>query len=146
MSMQVQPYLFFSGNCEEALKFYQKVLGAKVEEIFRYKESPEPPPADKVPANWGDKIMHASVRIGESQLLASDGCPQEGAGFKNFSLTISATNEAEADRLFNGLAEGGQVQMPLGKTFFSPRFGMLTDRFGLGWMVGVFDQSAHTAA
>jgi PhnB protein len=146
MSMQVQPYLFFSGNCEEALKFYQKVLGAKVEEIFRYKESPEPPPADKVPANWGDKIMHASVRIGESQLLASDGCPQEGAGFKNFSLTISATNEAEADRLFNGLAEGGQVQMPLGKTFFSPRFGMLTDRFGLGWMVGVFDQSARTAA
>ena len=84
--MQVQPYLFFTENCEEALEFYKKALGAEVQVMMRYKESPEPPPADKVPANWGDKIMHANVRIGETQVMASDGCPQEGAGFKNFSL------------------------------------------------------------
>ncbi len=144
--MQVQPYLFFSGNCEEALELYKKELGAEVQVMFRYKESPEPAPADKVPANWGDKIMHANVRIGETQVMASDGCPQEGAGFKNFSLTISAANEADADRLFNALADGGQVQMPLGKTFFSPRFGMVTDKFGLCWMVGVFEQGAQAAA
>ncbi len=144
--MQVQPYLFFSGNCEEALEFYKKALGAEVQMMVRYKESPEPPPADKVPANWGDKIMHANVRIGETQVMASDGCAQEGAGFKKFSLTISTANEADTDRLFNALANGGQVQMPLGKTFFSPRFGMVTDKFGLCWMVGVFEQSAQAAA
>lgn len=144
--MQVQPYLFFNGNCEQALEFYKKALGAEVQMMMRYKESPEPPPADKVPANWGDKITHASVRIGETQVLVSDGSPQEGAGFKNFSLTIWAAKEAETDRLFNALANGGQVQMPLGKTFFSPRFGMVTDKFGLGWMVGVFEQSKQAAA
>jgi len=132
--MQVQPYLFFSGNCEEALEFYKKALGAEVQMMMRYKESPEPPPADKVPANWGDKIMHASVRIGDSQVMASDGCPQEGAGFKNFSLTISAANEADADRLFNALADGGKVQMPLGKTFF-----LTTLRHGDGQVWSVLD-------
>jgi PhnB protein len=127
--MQVHPYLFFSGNCEEALEFYKKALGAEVQMMMRYKESPEPPPADKVPANWSEKIMHANVRIGETQVMASDGCPQEGAGFKNFSLTISAADEADTDRLF-----------------FSRRFGMVTDKFGLCWMVGVFEQSAQAAA
>jgi PhnB protein len=144
--MQVQSYLFFNGNLEEALEFYKKALGAEVQMMMRYKESPEPAPADKVPATWGDKIMHANVRIGDTLVMASDGCPQEGAGFKNFSLTILVPNEAEADRLFNGLADGGQVQMPLGKTFFSPRFGMVTDRFGVSWMVGVFQQGAVAAA
>src|ERR1700752_2323690 len=112
-TMQVQPYFFFSGNCEEALEFYKKALGAEVQMMVRYKESPEPPPADKVPANWGDKIMHANVRIGETQVMASDCDPQEGAAFKNFSLTISSGNEGDTDRLFNALANGVQVQMPL---------------------------------
>ena len=144
--MQVQPYLFFGGRCEEALAFYKKALGAEVEMMMRFKESPEPPPADKVPSNWGDKVMHANVRIGGNQVMASDGSPEEQSGFKNFSLAISAANEAEGDRLFNALADGGKVQMPLSKTFWSPRFGMVTDKFGLCWMVGVFEQQAHAAA
>jgi PhnB protein len=144
--MQVQPYLFFDGRCEEALDFYKRALGAEVQMMIRFRESPEPPPADKVPTNWGEKIMHANIRIGETQVMASDGCPEEPSGFKNFSLSLSAANETEADRLFNALAEGGQVQMPLGKTFWSPRFGMVTDRYGLCWMVGVFEQNAQAAA
>jgi PhnB protein len=144
--MQVQAYLFFGGRCEEALNFYKKALGAEVQMMMRYRESPEPPPADKVPADWGDKVMHAAFRIGDTQVLASDGCPEAQSGFKNFSLTVSAANEAEADRFFNALAEGGNVQMPLGKTFFAPRFGMVTDRYGLCWMVGVFEQKAQAAA
>lgn len=144
--MQVQPYLFFGGRCEEALDFYKRALGAQVQMMIRFRESPEPLPADKVPTNWGEKIMHANIRIGETQVMASDGCPEEQSGFKNFSLSLSAANETEADRLFNALAEGGQVQMPLGKTFWSPRFGMVTDRYGLCWMVGVFEQNAQAAA
>ena len=140
--MQVQPYLFFGGRCEEALEFYTKALGAEVEEMFRFKESPEPPPADTMPSHWGDKVMHANVRIGATQVMASDGCPEEQSAFKNFALSISAANEAETNRLFDALAEGGQVQMPLGKTFWSPRFGMVTDKFGLCWMVGVVEHSA----
>jgi PhnB protein len=134
--MAIEPYLFFNGRCEEAIEFYKKALGAEVLMLMRYKESPEPPPAGKVPAGWDNKIMHTSLRVGNATLMASDGC-SEGANFQGFSLSLSVANEAEAKRGFAALAEGGQVQMPLGKTFWSPCFGMVTDRFGVGWLIGV---------
>lgn len=132
--MTIQPYLFFDGRCEEAIEFYRKALGAQVEMLMRYKESPEPPPPGMVPPGSENKVMHASLRIGDSVVMASDDCaghPQ----FQGFSLSITVPDAATADRVFNALADGGQVQMPLGKTFFSPRFGMVADRFGVGWMV-----------
>ncbi|MFZ0827948.1 MAG: VOC family protein [Verrucomicrobiia bacterium] len=133
----VQAYLFFNGNCEEAVEFYRKALGAEVEFKMRYKESPEPPPPGMVPPGFENKIMHCSFRIGETTLMASDGCSPEKAGFEGFSLSLTVPNEAEADRAFAALAEGGQVRMPLAKTFWSPRFGMVADRFDLGWMISV---------
>ena len=132
----VQPYLFFGGRCEEALAFYHTALGAQVDMLMRFKESPEPPPPGMMPPDWGDKIMHASVRIGGSTIMASDGCG-ESQGFTGFSLSLSVPTEAEADRAFAALAAGGEVRMPLGKTFWSPRVGMVADRFGIGWMVNV---------
>jgi PhnB protein len=132
----IEPYLFFNGRCEEAVKFYQKALGAELQMMMRYKESPEPLPPGMTPPNWGDKIMHASVRIGATIVMASDGCGEKTA-FEGFSLSLTVSDEAEADRVFAALAEGGQVRMPLGKTFWSPRFGMVQDRFGVGWMVSV---------
>ena len=132
----IQPYLFFKGRCEEAIQFYQKALGAEVEMILRFKESPEPPPPGMTPPGWENKIMHSSLRIGETVVMASDGCG-ETEGFQGFSLSITVPSEADADRVFAALAEGGQVTMPLSKTFWSPRFGMLQDKFGVGWMVGV---------
>jgi PhnB protein len=134
--MSIEPYLFFNGCCEEAIEFYKKAVGAEVSMLMRYKESPEPPPPGMVPPGWDNKIMHTSLRIGNANLMASDGC-SEGPAFKGFSLSLTAANEAEADRMFGALAGGGQIQMPLGKTFWSPCFGMVTDRFGVGWMVGV---------
>jgi PhnB protein len=133
----IQPYLFFNGRCEEAIGFYRTALGAEVEMMMRFKESPEPPKPGMVPPGFENKIMHASVRIGQTVLMASDGCSAEAAKFEGFSLSVSVANEAEADRAFAALADGGQVRMPLMKTFWSPRFGMVTDRFGIGWMVGV---------
>lgn len=134
--MQVQPYLFFDGRCEEALTFYGATLGAKVTALMRFKDSPEPLPAScaQVP---GDKVMHAYLQIGESQIMASDGQPPGEAAFKGFSLSLAPATDAEALRLFNALAEGGQVQMPLGPTFFATSFGMLADRFGVPWMIVV---------
>ena len=132
----VESYLFFNGNCEQAVEFYRKALGAEVEMTMRYKESPEPPPPGMVPPDWGDKICHTSFRIGGTRIMASDGCG-DGTGFNGFSLSLSVATEAEADRAFAALAEGGKVTLPLGKTFWSPCFGMLTDRFGLGWMITV---------
>ena len=132
----VQPYLFFGGNCEEAVAFYRAHLGAELLMLMRYKESPEPPPPGMVPAGYDDKVMHAAFRIGETMLMASDGCG-EGARFEGFSLSLTVADEDAARRAFDGLAQGGQVGMPLGKTFWSPCFGMVTDRFGLGWMVTV---------
>ena len=132
----IQPYLFFGGRCEEALEFYRTALGAQVEMLIHYKDSPEPMSPGMLPADFENKVMHASFSVGASKLMASDGC-QTGAGFEGFSLSITVPTEAEADRTFTALSEGGQVQMPLGKTFWSPRFGMLTDRFGLGWMISV---------
>jgi PhnB protein len=132
---QIQPYLFFGGRCKEALDFYTKAVGAKVEFQMLYKESPEPPPPGMVPAGWENKIMHASVRIGESVVMASDGC--EESKFEGFCLSLNVASEGEVDRAFNALSQGGKTKMPPTKTFWSPRFGMLTDKFGIGWMVGV---------
>jgi PhnB protein len=132
----IQPYLFFGGRCEEALEFYRSVLGAQIEMVMRFRESPEPPPADMLKPGYEDKVMHSSFRIGETTLMASDGCGEE-TSFSGFSLSLSVASEAEADRAFAALADGGHVQMPLGPTFWSPRFGMLTDRFGVGWMINV---------
>jgi len=133
--MQVQPYLFFDGRCEEAVEFYRKALGAEVTMLMRFKDSPEPPPM--VPPGAENKVMHMSLRIGDSPVLASDGRCQGQPNFQGFSLSLTASSDAEADRLFNSLADGGQVQMPLAKTFFSSRFGMVADRFGVSWMVYV---------
>ena len=135
--MQIQSYLFFDGRCEEAVEFYKKALGAKVEMLMRFRESPDPPPPGMVPPGFDDKIMHSSLRIGDTVVMASDGCTDGKANFKGFSLSLAVGKEADADRYFNALADGGQVQMPLGKTFWSPRFGMVTDRFGVGWMINV---------
>jgi PhnB protein len=131
--MQVQSYLFFEGRTEEAIEFYKKAVGAKVEMLMRNKESPDaPPPGMKAPP---EKIMHAAFRIGDTQVLASDGMCSGAPNFQGFSLTIDTRDDAEAKRFFAALAEGGQVKMPLTPTFFSSSFGMLTDKFGLGWMV-----------
>ncbi|HVC10236.1 MAG TPA: VOC family protein [Burkholderiales bacterium] len=133
--MQVQPYLFFEGRCDEALEFYKKALGAEVAGLLRYKDNPEPPPAGKAPPGSENKVMHAALRIGETTLMASDGLCVGKPSFQGFALTLSAQDEAEARRLFAALGEGGQVRMPLAKTFFSPSFGMLADRFGVSWMI-----------
>ena len=135
--MQIQPYLFFDGRCEEAIEFYRQALGANVEILMRFKDSPEPPPPGVVPPGSENKVMHVSLRIGATTVMASDGCGSGPPSFKGFSLSLTVPSEAEADRFFAALADGGKVQMPLGKTFWSPRFGMLTDRFGVGWMVNV---------
>ena len=137
--MQVQAYLFFEGRCEEAIEFYKGALGAEVQMLMRYKDSPEPSQPGMVPPGSENKVMHASLKIGEAVVMASDGHCSGKPNFQGFSLSIDARDEAEAQRLFKGLAEGGEVRMPLGKTFWSPAFGMLTDRFGVGWMVSVFD-------
>jgi PhnB protein len=133
--MVVQAYLFFDGRCEEALGFYQRALGAELEMMMRFKEAPQPSSPGMVPPGSEDKVMHASFRIGDTTVMASDGRCLGKPSFQGFALCITAANEAQADRTFAALADGGQVQMPLGKTFFSPRFGMLTDRFGVSWMV-----------
>ncbi len=133
----VQSYLFFNGNCEEAVEFYRKAIGAEVEMMLRFKESPEPHPPGMVPPGFENKIMHCSFRIGETTVMASDGCSSDKPKFEGFSLSLTVPNKAEADRAFAALAEGGQVQMPLAKTFWSPCFGMVVDRFGVGWMISV---------
>ncbi|WP_024304347.1 VOC family protein [Pseudogulbenkiania sp. MAI-1] len=133
--MQVQTYLFFDGRCEEAIEFYRSALGAEVEMLMRFKDSPEPPQPGMVPPGAEDKVMHASFRIGESMVMASDGRCQGQPSFQGFALSLSAADQAEAERLFAALSEGGQVQMPLAKTFFSLCFGMVADRFGVSWMI-----------
>jgi PhnB protein len=133
--MQAQPYLFFDGRCEEALDFYRDALGAKMEMMMRFKDAPQPHQPGMCPPGSENKVMHASFRIGETTLMASDGRCQGKPSFQGFALSLNAADDAEADRLFTTLADGGQVQMPLAKTFFSPRFGMVADRFGVGWMV-----------
>ena len=133
--MNVEPYLFFEGRCEEAIEFYRRALGAEVTALMRYMDSPEPPPPGKVPPGSDNKVMHANFRIGNTTVMASDGLCSGKPSFQGFSLSINAASDAEAERLFAALADGGQVQMPLAKTFFSSRFGMVADRFGVPWMV-----------
>ena len=130
--MPIQPYLFFEGRCDEAIEFYKKAVGAKVEMVMRFKEAPD---QSMLPPGSGEKVMHSAIKIGDATILASDGHCGGKANFQGFSLTIYANNEAEADKMFGALSEGGEVRMPLAKTFFSPRFGMLADKFGVGWMV-----------
>jgi PhnB protein len=133
----IHPYLFFNGCCEQAVDFYRKAVGAEVEMMMRFKESPEPPPPDKVAPGSENRIMHTSFRVGATTVMASDGCATGKPNFQGFSLSLAVASEAEADRVFGALADGGKVTMPLEKTFWSPRFGMLEDRFGLGWMIMV---------
>jgi PhnB protein len=135
--MEVQAYPFFHGRCEEAIGFYKRTLGSEVLMLMRFKDSPEPPQSDMFPPGSDDKIMHASFRIGETTVMASDGHCLQRPSFQGFSLALTVPNEAEAERLFTALDDDGQVQQPLIKTFFSPRFGMVTDRFGVSWMIVV---------
>ena len=133
--MQVQSYLFFDGRCDEALEFYKRAIGAEVTMLMRFKESPDAGKPGGCAPTDANKVMHASFRVGESTLMASDGRCTGQPKFEGFSLSISAANEAEADKLFNALSPGGKVVMPLAKTFYSPRFGMVVDQFGVMWMV-----------
>jgi PhnB protein len=135
--MQLQPYLFFDGRCEEAIEFYRSKLGAEVGMLMRFKDSPEP---QQHAPGTDNKVMHAELRIGDNAILASDGRCLGQPNFQGFALSLTAANDAEANRLFTALGEGGQVQMPLGKTFFASSFGMVADRFGVSWMVYVPQQ------
>jgi PhnB protein len=138
MTIQVQPYLFFEGRCEEALAFYEKALGAKRGMLMRYSDNPDPqtpPPGCAAPA--GDKVMHADFTVGSTQLMASDGMATGQPSFAGIALSLTTADESQARRWFDALAEGGQVTMPMAKTFFSPAFGMVHDRFGVHWMVMV---------
>lgn len=135
--MYVQSYLFFNGRCEEAVAFYQKALGAQVEMTMRNSEAPESPPPGMLPPGSGNKIMHTQFKVGDSTIMASDGRCDGNPKFDGFSLSITVSDAAAADRMFDALADGGEVQMPMGKTFWSPRFGMVKDRFGVGWMINV---------
>jgi PhnB protein len=138
-ALGVQPYLFFGGRCEEAMEFYRKALGAEVQMQVRFKEAPEPQPG--MPECFEEKIMHATLRIGDTILMASDGQCAGEPNFEGFSLSITAAGEAEAERVFAALSEGGLVTMPLEKTFWATKFGMLQDRFGVGWMVSVMPKA-----
>ena len=135
--MHIEPYLFFNGRCEEAIEFYKRALGAEVLMLMRNKEAPEKPPPGMLPAGSENKVMHATLRIGTTNVMCSDGRCDGRPVFNGFSLSLDAANESEADRLFAALCDGGSVQMPLAKTFWSPKFGMVADRFGVGWMVSV---------
>jgi PhnB protein len=134
-----EPYLFFDGRCEEALEFYRQALDAEVLALIRIKDSPDPTMCH---ASDPNKVMHALFRIGETKVMASDGRCEGKPSFQGFALSLSVPDEAEADRRFAALAKGGEVQMPLTKTFFSPRFGMVADRFGMSWMI-IVPQSEH---
>ena len=134
-SPNIQPYLFFDGRCEEAIEFYKRALGAEVLMLMRFKESPEPPQPGSLPPEAGDKVMHAALRIGGATVLVSDGHCMGKPAFEGFSLSLIVRTETEADRYFGALAGGGEIKMPLAKTFFSPRFGMVADRFGVLWMI-----------
>ena len=133
--MPVEPYLFFNGRCDEAIEFYRRALGATDVRIMRYKESPEPPPPGLLPPGSENKVMHSSFKVGGTTVMASDGHVSGQLEFKGISLSLTAANDAEAERLFAALSDGGKVQMPMAKTFFASKFGMVADRFGVGWMV-----------
>lgn len=130
--MQVQPYVHFDGRCDEAIELYKKALGAKVEMLMRFKDAPD---QSMISPGSGEKVMHASIAIGDTKVLVSDGRNTGNPNFQGFALAVSVKDEAEFDKMFNGLGNGGKVTMPPNKTFFSPRFGMLTDKFGVNWMM-----------
>ena len=134
--MQTQIYLFFDGRLDEALTFYKKTLGVEVEMLMRFKENPDAAKhPDACPPGSEEKIMHSCFKLGDQRVMASDGYAKGNPEFKGFCLSLSVKTEGEADRLFAALGDGGKVEMPLGKTFFSPKFGMVQDKFGVGWMV-----------
>jgi PhnB protein len=132
--MDIVPYLFFDGRAEQALAFYRQALGAQCEAIHRFKDSPN---SEQIPPGAGDKVMHVTFTVGDTTIMASDGHCHGTPTFQGFSLSLNVRTEAEAERYFAALSDGGKVEMPLTKTFFSPRFGMVTDRFGISWMVHV---------
>src|SRR5262245_14678739 len=132
--MSIQPDLTFGGRCQEAVDFYREALGAEVQMLMRFKEAPDQPPPGMIPDNWGDKVMHCSLKIGDAVLMASDGCAANSEkNFQGFSLSLTVANEAEADRKFAALSDRGQVTMPLCEKFFSKRLGTLGDRVGASW-------------
>ena len=133
--MKLEPYAFFNGRCDEAIAFYKEALGAEVTFLMRTNESPDPVPPGALPAGFENKVMHATLNIGGNMLMVSDGNSTEPSGFKGFRLSLGVETTQEAERIFNALLPGGNVIMPLGKTFWSPAFGMLNDKFGMGWMV-----------
>ena len=141
-NLLIQPYLFFGGRCEEALEFYRDAVGAEVQMMMRYKESPEGENERMVAPCFDDKVMHATFRIGGSTLMASDGMCDGTPNFEGMSLSINVPDEAEAERVYDALVDGGLATMPLEKTFWAPKFGMLTDRFGVGWMISVAHKPA----
>lgn len=130
--MKISPYLHFDGRCDEAIEFYQQALGARLQFVFRFKQNPEP---QYNPPGMDEKIMHANLLIGETQVMVSDGRCTGDAKFEGITLSIEVADAAEADRTYNALLEGGKVTMPLAQTFFSPRFGMVVDKFGVHWMI-----------
>jgi PhnB protein len=130
--MQLNPYLTFNGQCEAAFKFYEKVLGGKIEAMMPHEGSPM---EQHVPPEWRRKIMHALLRVGESVLMGSDAPPDRHEQMKGFSVTLGINDPQEAERLFHALSENGAVQMPIQKTFWAARFGMLVDQFGTPWMI-----------
>lgn len=136
MTPLIEPYLFFGGRCDEAIEFYQRSIGATLEMLMRFRENPQPTPEGANPPGWESKVMHASLRIGGCRVMVSDGC-ESSTPFSGFSLSIAFPTAAEAERAFAALADGGRITMPISPTFWSPCFGMLTDRFGIGWMVTV---------
>ncbi|OOG22786.1 hypothetical protein B1C78_14005 [Thioalkalivibrio denitrificans] len=142
--MQIQPYLFFHGRCEEAMGYYRKALDARVSMLMRYRESPDPMPPDAIPPGWEDKIMHAELAIGDAVLMLSDGCAETDPGFRGFSLSLAVPDAETADRMFAALLDGGEELMPLGETFFSPRFGMVSDRYGVSWMINLPAKDDHS--
>ncbi|MBX3414685.1 MAG: VOC family protein [Pirellulales bacterium] len=136
MTTAITPYLFFSGRCEEALEFYRQALDAEIEMVMRFNESPDAPPPGMLQAGFETKVMHASFVVGNCRVMASDGCDDQSK-FDGFRLALTMADEAAAHKTFNALADGGNADMPLGKTFWSPCYGMVTDRFNVGWMVMV---------
>jgi PhnB protein len=133
--MQVQPYLIFEGRCEEAIEFYKSAVGAKVNALMRFKDSPQPHASGQCPADTENKVMHGSLLIGDSTVLVSDGRCTGQPKFSGISMTLPVADDAEAERFFAALGAGGKVTMPMAKTFFASRFGMLNDRFGVSWMI-----------
>ncbi len=132
----IQPYVFFGGRCEEAIEFYQQALGAQLQTMMRFGESPDPTPEGMLPAGFEEKIMHSALQIGQSIIMLSDGC-EEGGTPAGFSLSITLPTEQEARKAFEALSAGGQVRMPMCQTFWSPCFGMVQDQFGIDWMVTI---------